>query len=812
MAASKESSGRTRAQRLAARNKASGVDFGEALEQPTDRKVGTPNGRPEREIVPPMELADSVSRMVLDTVSEGIYCLDRDGRTTFVNPVAARMTGWLRTELIGMSQHDLVHHSRADGSAYQRDLCPIYLTLRDGLPHHREDEVFWRKDGTSFPVSYTSTPIVIDGVLAGAVVNFQDISDRIRREGWQDSKNRVVRSITAHQPLRDTLQMLADSYTKYEPDCCIAILLRADRDGDNLMLVAGSRLPKELEARLSFVRIESGVTACGEAAHSGGEFFIDKSDPLGPGQTLTEVTLPRVERCLVLPMISAAGEVFGVVAFFYVTTAILPSACLNGDRKSDELRCHGIDSGPYRSVRGLAQIAVETRKLHTALVHQTQHDNLTGLPNRLLFEDRLVQVMHTVAAAPSARRAAVCLIDIDRFRRVNENFGHLVGDELLQQIAIRLQRDVRSIDTLAREAGDEFLVLLPDLGSAQDAELICRRLLLAIASPFSIQGQAVVVSANIGICIYPDHAATPELLIQNADTAVDFAKAKGHGKLQIFRPNLGERVRQLAARETALATALERHEFYLMYQPLFDSHRRIHGFEALLRWNNPDLGLIPPDQFIPVAESTGLIIPIGEWVLKEACRQAMAWKAPVLRGTKIFVNVSALQLGQVDFTHTVSEALRVTGLPPSRLELEVTESLIVPSFKKATARLQPLQNLGVSIAIDDFGTGHSSFGVLHKLPINAIKVDRSFVARIDRDPSGLSTVRAIVDLARQLGMKTVGEGVETEEQFSLLHEMKCDYFQGYLLSRPLTPEAAQLVFENVAPLAVGYPEQFKVSA
>jgi EAL domain-containing protein (putative c-di-GMP-specific phosphodiesterase class I) len=249
-----------------------------------------------------------------------------------------------------------------------------------------------------------------------------------------------------------------------------------------------------------------------------------------------------------------------------------------------------------------------------------------------------------------------------------------------------------------------------------------------------------------------------------------------------------------------------------MYQPLYDCNRRVYGFEALLRWSNPQLGQISPDQFIPLAESTGLILPIGAWVLHEACRQAMNWKAEALAGSKIFVNVSALQLGQADFTQQVADALKISGLPPSRLGLEVTESVIVPSFKKACARLQPLQDLGVSIAIDDFGTGHSSFGVLHKLPINAIKVDRSFVARIDRDPSGLSMVRAIVDLAKQLGMKTVGEGVETEAQFELLHDMECDYFQGFLLSRPLTPEAAQLLFEGDRRPALRNGDTMKIPA
>jgi diguanylate cyclase (GGDEF)-like protein/PAS domain S-box-containing protein len=753
--------------------------------------------------------SNSMSKMILDTVSDGIYCLDRNGCPTFVNPAAARMTGWDLVDFKETPQHDLIHHSHADGSPYQRDHCPIYLALRDGKPHRREEEVFWRKDGTSFPVSYTSTPIYIDGVLAGTVVSFQDISDRIRRERWQRGKQSVFHNITMNHPLRSTLQLLVDAYTDYDSSCSIAVLLRDD-DGLNILsLAVSSRLPAELESQLASVPIDGVGSACGEAASSRCEVFADANDPNRPASPYAELVVPVIERCLALPIVSANGPVRGVVAFFQSNS--------RGSRQSYtsapatlQMPTEDMEHSPYRAVRDIAQIAVEACVLQSSLIYQLKHDHLTGLPNRRLFEERLTFAIRVACTAQL--RVAVCRIDIVRFRRVNENYGHLIGDELLRQISGRLQQSVRATDTLARESGDEFLVVLPDLGTVRDAEIICNRLLVALAAPFAVGNHSITVSGNIGISVYPDHAATPEQLLQSADTAVDFARANGHGKLEVFRPDLGERVRKLAAREAALTTALERNEFYLMYQPVYDSDRHIHGFEALLRWNNPHLGLIPPDQFIPLAESTGLIVPIGEWVLNEACRQAMSWKPEVLKGTKIFVNVSALQIGQVDFANTVSEALRVSGLPALRLELEVTESLIVPSFRKAAARLQPLQDLGVSIAIDDFGTGHSSLGVLHKLPINTIKVDRSFVSRIDHDPSGLSTVRAIVGLGIQLGMKTVGEGVETEEQFRFLHEMKCDYFQGYLMSRPLTPEAAQLLFENVQPLAAPDSEELKMSA
>jgi diguanylate cyclase (GGDEF)-like protein/PAS domain S-box-containing protein len=740
---------------------------------------------------------DDRSQLILRSVGEGIFGVDLEGRTTFINPLAARMFGRTEEEMLGRPGHPLVHHSYADGTPYPTENCAIYIALKGGVVHQREDEVFWRKDGTSFPVSYICTPMLTDGHPTGAVVVFRDISDRLRLDNWQRSKNEIFHAIAAHQPMETTLQTLADAYSVLHPGCAIAILLAAGNSLETLSLNAASALPAAMMARLQFILIDRSASLCGRAVLSGEEVFSDSRDESETEGVYLE-TSGYTGSCLALPMIPAGGHMLGVVLFFCRDDAESPTSFEEDKR------------GPQRSVRDLAQIAIEHNRIHSELIHSAYYDRLTGLPNRLLLEDRLTQA--TRLADRNGTRVAVCAIDIDRFRRINENFGHPVGDAVLKQIAARFTLAIREVDTLARPGGDEFTLVLPDILNAADAEALCRRLVAAIGEPIVVDSQTVNATTNIGISIYPDHASTVDLLIQNADTAVEFAKAKGRSEVQVYRPDLGEKVRQIAARERALRSALERNELYLMYQPLYDAERRIHGFEALLRWQNPELGLIPPDQFIPLAEDTGLIIPIGEWVLNEACRQAMKWRSHGSEETKIFVNISALQLGQPDFTDSVSRALRNSGLSPSRLELEVTESLIVPSFGSACDQLQPLQTLGVSIAIDDFGTGHSSFSILHKLPINAIKVDRSFVSRIDSDAAGLSTVRAIVNLARQLNMKTVAEGVETEAQFLLLNEMECDYFQGFLLSRPLTADATLLLFADSREVVLHGAIPFRKSA
>ena len=745
---------------------------------------------------------DSVSRLVLETVGEGIFCIGLDGTTSFVNSAAAQMLGWTAAELTGRKQHEIVHHSYPNGSAYPIECCPIYSVLQTGRPQYCDDEVFWHKNGSSFAVSYQSTPIVIEGMVTGAVILFHDISERVRRDRWQRSKDAVFNAITKHSPLSTTLQLLADSYAEFQPACSIAILLRDGEEKADLSLAASSPLSDLLREQLQTVKMAETFSICARAACTGEEVIVDSRTTGPDGPSYIEFVEAPDSRCLALPMTAADGRVLGVVAFMVrfgdSKVGSLPLAFALP--VALHLPLAVAEHGGFRGVRDLAQIAVEHRNLQTELVHQARHDQLTGLPNWILMEERLNQLIQNAKHKHS--RIAVCSLDLDRFRRINENYGHVVGDDLLQQITARFRAILRKGDTLGRQGGDEFMIVVPDLSQAADADVICRKLLLALSQPFESGGKVVAVAANIGISIYPDHAETPELLVQHADTALEYAKEKGKTNFKYFRPDLGQKVRQLAKRESALQTALQNKELYLMYQPLFTGNRQIYGFEALLRWQHPELGMVPPDQFIPLAEETGLILPIGDWVLREACRQAMSWRTPGLADTKIFVNISALQLGQADFTRSVGHALTLSGLPPARLELEVTESVIVPSFKKATQRLQPLQDLGVSIAIDDFGTGHSSLSVLHKLPIDTIKVDRSFISRIDKDVSGLSTVRAIINLAHQLGMKTVGEGVETEAQFSLLNDMECDHYQGYLLAKPQTVDAVEQVFgELLRPVA-----------
>jgi diguanylate cyclase (GGDEF)-like protein len=391
---------------------------------------------------------------------------------------------------------------------------------------------------------------------------------------------------------------------------------------------------------------------------------------------------------------------------------------------------------------------------------------------------------------------AVCCLGLDHFQQVNEGLGHELGDALLKLISERLNLSIRERDSLARQGGDEFLMVLRDLKDASDAGHICQRLLQDVRQPFLLEGHSVTINASIGIGIFPGHGDTAELLLRHADMALQAAKRAGGGRAKNYSPALGQRSQRAAEMTGALLDALAKSQFRMVYQPVFTTTGEIVAFEALLRWQHPSWGAVSPPEFIPTAERSGLIVPIGDWVIDEVCRQALEWNAAHLRPIKMFANVSGVQLERPDFSAKIANALKRSGLPPDRLELEITESWVISDLREAAGKLQQLRDRGIGVALDDFGTGYAAFDYLQELPLDTLKIDRSFIQRLDRPDANLSTVRAMTILARQLGLKTVAEGVESEEQVRKLAAMGCDLMQGFLLGRPLKPEAARLLLSN----------------
>ncbi len=551
-------------------------------------------------------------RLLLDSTGEGIYGLDLQGNCTICNPAATRMLGYQDPkELIGRNMHSLIHHTRADGAPFSEEQCQIGKTYKTGDGALVDDELFWRADGSSFPVEYHSYPIRREGELIGAVVSFTDISERRAAE---------------------------------------------------------ERL-RENEARLE---------------------------------------------------------------------------------------------------------------------HLAHHDPLTQLPNRLLFQDRLRVAM--AEARRAGRQAALMFLDLDRFKNINDSLGHETGDRLLQEVSARLRAAIRESDTVARLGGDEFFIILGQVEDPRHVATVARKLLVELVRPVVVGEYTLQVSGSVGISLYPGDADDPEGLIKCADVAMYRAKEQGRNDFTFYTPDMNARTHEMLLLEGALRQALERQELILHYQPKVElATGRSVGVEALVRWIHPTRGLVPPGDFIPLAEETGLILPIGEWVLRAACTQAASWQRDGGPPVQVAVNISPRQFRQGTLPAAVEEILRESGLPPHCLELEITESLIMNDLESAVATMEELARMGVQLAIDDFGTGYSSLGYLKRFPIHTLKIDRTFVRDVTGDPGAAAIAASVIALAQGMGLEVVAEGVETEEQRHFLIERGCERAQGFLFSRPVPP-------------------------
>ena len=430
------------------------------------------------------------------------------------------------------------------------------------------------------------------------------------------------------------------------------------------------------------------------------------------------------------------------------------------------------------------------RAMVQQIAHSAQHDFLTGLPNRMLFNDRVGQ---SIALAGRHRyKVAILFLDLDGFKHINDSLGHPVGDKLLQSIAKRLVKCVRGSDTVSRQGGDEFVVLLSEVQHLEDAAITARRMLAAVVEAHTIGRHDLHVSASVGVSVYPDDGYDAEALIKNADTAMYQAKERGKKGYQFFKPAMNTRAVERQSIEEGLQRALEREEFTLVYQPKIDlATGAVSGSEALLRWVHPTRGSVPPATFIPVAEESGLILSIGAWVMGEACRQAQVWIAAGLPPTKMAVNVSAMEFRDGEFLRNLSRVLDETGLDPHCLELEVTESVLMKRADAAASILRQVQARGIEVALDDFGTGYSSLSYLRKFPVNALKIDKSFIRQISTAGEDTAIVTAVIAMARSLKLRVVAEGVESFEELNFLRQHQCDEAQGYYFSPPVT--AAQFM-------------------
>lgn len=481
------------------------------------------------------------------------------------------------------------------------------------------------------------------------------------------------------------------------------------------------------------------------------------------------------ELCLTLyanvnDLFSLLGHLYKIVAYFYIYRAVFVTSVRD----------------PY------ARLSVEVeerREAEQRVEFLAYHDVLTRLPNRELARDRLHQAI--ADAHRHQTQVALVFLDLDHFKNINDSLGHAVGDRLLQWVAGCLSAHVREADTVSRQGGDEFLLILKDLPDVDAVVPIVSKLLEELSKPVVIDGRELSTAASMGIAMSPNDGEDFETLSQRADTAMYRAKEEGRNTYRFFDDRMNqESVERLTMRQE-LRRALEQKQFELHYQPQVDLRtRRVVGVEALIRWRHPEKGLIPPARFIPVAEDSGLIVPIGDWVIEEAARQTMAWKQAGIEPVTVAVNLSALQFRRGNLEAVVAQALAESGMPASLLELELTESVLISDSESVEARLRGLKQMGVTVSIDDFGTGYSSLSYLRRFSVDKLKIDQSFVRDLDRSPDDVGIVRAIIQMAASLGLKTIAEGVENEPLALLLADLGCEEAQGYGFARPMPPEDA----------------------
>jgi diguanylate cyclase (GGDEF)-like protein len=473
--------------------------------------------------------------------------------------------------------------------------------------------------------------------------------------------------------------------------------------------------------------------------------------------------------CLSTPLVDNSSWMAGTIAgfTFIILCATLALSILDA-----------------RMASKTARMVESLRKANDALQRLALHDPLTKLPNRVLLEDRLDQAL--VHSHRSGTVCGVLFVDLDRFKNVNDSLGHFVGDELLRAVAARLLTLVRGEDTVCRLGGDEFVILLREISTEADAQAVAMKILEGLGKTFRVHAHDLFITPSIGVSMFPAHGSDAQTLLTKADAAMYTAKKMGRNNVQIFAAEMTIASPKRLKLENDLRRALERRELELHYQPKVDvEFDRIIGMEALLRWRHPERGLVSPVEFIPLAEETGLIVPIGRWVLEEACAQAKEWQKKGLGKLRVAVNISAVQFRQKDLLDTVAQALASSGLEPEYLEVEITESTVMQNASDATLTLEQLSRTGVLISIDDFGTGYSSLSYLKSFPIHMLKIDRSFIREISQDRDDAAIVRAIIALAHNLRLKVVAEGVETEQQLEFLRALGSDEYQGHYRSQPL---------------------------
>jgi len=665
----------------------------------------------------------------------------------------------------------------------RKSLAPLLREAQSSGTGFRKDiRIAGERPENRFAMLQIDAETESDGTVLRLTGIAQDITERKLAELLESDQNQILQRIARKEPLEKIFNKIAALLERQWPRSA-GVISRME-EGDMQGIFAPGLPDGYLQAmRHTPLSTENGT--CAAAAALGQPAMATDVATSTFWRALRDTALDNgIRSSVAVPIFSGTGQVLGTVGLMRRHVRQTTSAEL----------------GLLKRIANLAALAMEQHHLAQRLVYQAQHDPLTGLTNRAALNSWFAQILKQISRMPAP--GAYMLLDLNRFKQVNDSMGHPLGDRLLQAVADRLRESVRDSDILSRVGGDEFVLVMPEIQDENDAVRAAGRILDAFKVPFAVDSRNLQMDVSIGITLFPQDGSDPTELHRNADIAMYVAKNKGGSRFHLFDAEMQEAVVQRLQMENDLRKAMERNEFELHYQPQLDLvSNRLVVLEALIRWNHPQRGRISAERFISVAEESRLIIPIGRWVLAEACRQSIAWQAEGLPPIRVAVNASAVQFSETDFAEIVQEILDQTGLDPCLLEIEITETVVLKDLEKACSNLQRLKDMGVTTTLDDFGTGYSSITYLRQMPLDCLKIDKSFIRDLEivpglKDCRNTNFVQAFATLARNLNLHLVAEGIETEAQSRVLKELGYTIGQGFLFSVPLSASGAGKLMEK----------------
>ncbi|WP_337184844.1 EAL domain-containing protein [Shinella sp.] len=707
---------------------------------------------------------------MIDEVPDYLYLKDRNSRFIVANRAIVKDNR--QDSLVGLSDFDIhPEHVARDFFNTEQEI------IRTGKAMLDMEELVRDSSGNLKWLLTSKLPVRDGGgQVIGIVGIARDITGRKRSESLHLGQAHLLKMIALGAPLAEVFSSLILLIEAHVPDVTGSILLLAP-DGRHIVHGAAPNLEPAYCSLIDGVQIGPACGSCGTAMWRGEPVIVSdiETDPLWAD--FKAVVAPYGYRaCWSSPIRSYQGKVLGSFALYSRTPGEPSAECM----KLVGMATH------------IAGIAIERKQAEDSIQFMAHHDTLTGLPNRSMLDERIASAIE--AADECGGTLTLAFLDLDNFKLVNDSLGHHAGDELLKIVAARMKDCVRTGDSIVRLGGDEFVVLVGGMRGDEKVEECLQAVRRAVAEPVEIGGRSFQVTCSMGVAAYPEHGRNATELMARADAAMYRAKEIGRDAMQVFTAELANRAHEKLVQQEELRRALARSELFLQYQPQMDlSNGRIFAVEALIRWRHPERGLVAPGDFIPLAEETGLIGPIGDWTLREACRQNKAWQVSGLPPIVVSVNVSARQFQEKDWVERVAAALSESGLEARYLELELTESMIMEDVQQAVETMHRLERLGVHLAIDDFGTGYSSLASLKRFPVGRLKIDRSFVRDLPDDGDDAAIARAVISLAHSLHLRVIAEGVETREQIDFLREAGCDEIQGFYLSRPIDARALQAI-------------------